>query len=162
MKEIIKLHNNSPLFALIIFLAFLFLAIVVKKIVKRMTIRVALNRNLQVFFSNCTYYLLLIIGIISALGTLGVDISALVAGFGLTGFAIGFAFKDIISNFLAGIFILLYHPFNIGDYIKIGSSEGRVKEINLRYTIMKGKDGEKILIPNSITFTKEIIVKEKD
>jgi small-conductance mechanosensitive channel len=71
------------------------------------------------------------------------------------------AFKDIIGNFLAGILILLYHPFEIGDYIKVSASEGRVKEINLRYTIMQGSDGEEILIPNSITFTKVIVVKKK-
>ena len=155
------LQFNSLFLALIILLVFLVLAIVMKKVVRRLTVRLKLTSNLQILFSNSIFYCLIIIGIISALGTLGVNISVLVAGLGITGFALGFACKDIISNFLAGIFILLYHPFTIGDYVKIASSEGTVIEINLRYTIMEGKNGERILIPNSITFTKEIVVKKK-
>ena len=132
-----------------------------RRVIRRIGIRLRLTSNLQVLFSNLTFYALVVVGIISSLGTLGVNISALVAGLGLTGFALGFAFKDMISNLLAGFFILIYHPFTIGDYVKIASSEGRVIEINLRYTVMEGKDGDKILIPNSITFTKEIIVKKR-
>jgi len=162
MKDFFGVQLNPPVLALIIFLVFFLLAIILKKVVRRLTIRFDLTSNLQTLFSNLTYYFLFIVGVITALGTLGINISVLVAGLGLTGFAVGFAFKDIISNFLAGILILLYHPFSIGDHIKIGSSEGRIKEINLRYTIMQGKDDEEILIPNSITFTKEIVVKKKD
>jgi len=162
MKDFFGIHLNSLFLSLVIFLVFFLLAIIAKKAVRRFTIRLNLTSNLQTLFSNLTYYFLFIVGIISALGTLGINISVLIAGLGLTGFAIGFAFKDVISNFLAGILILLYHPFRIGDHIKIGASEGRVKEINLRYTIMQGRNGEEILIPNSITFTKEIVVKKKD
>ncbi len=62
---------------------------------------------------------LLCIGVISALGTLGVDVTAMVTGLGLTGFAVGFALKDIISNSLAGILILIYKPFQRHDRIMV-------------------------------------------
>ena len=55
---------------------------------------------------------LLVAGIVTALGTVGVDVSALVAGLGLTGFALGFAIKDTISNILAGVLLLVYRPFS--------------------------------------------------
>ena len=58
---------------------------------------------------------LLALGLITTLGTLGVDVSALVTGLGLTGFALGFAIKDTISNILAGVLLLIYRPFQIGD-----------------------------------------------
>ena len=57
-------------------------------------------------------------GLVTALGTLGVDVSALVAGLGLTGFALGFAVKDTISNILAGVLLLVYRPFSKKDYVE--------------------------------------------
>jgi len=77
---------------------------------------------------------LIIFGFITAPGTLGVNISALVAGLGLTGFALGFAFRDALPNVLAGIMILFYHPFRRGDRVVITGLEGQVTAIDLRYT----------------------------
>lgn len=108
--------------------------------------------------ASSAYYGILALGLITSLGILGINITALVAGLGLTGFALGFALKDIISNLLAGILIILYSPFRVGDRIKVGSHEGEVKEINLRYTVVEN-DGERILIPNSTMFTNIIAIK---
>lgn len=88
------------------------------------------------------------------------DITALVAGLGLAGFAVGFALKDIVSNLLAGVLIILYSPFRIGSRIKVGSHEGKVVEINLRYTIIDS-GGERVLIPNSTMFTNIIAVRKE-
>ncbi len=103
--------------------------------------------------------LLLLIGIISGLGTIGIDISAMVAGLGLTGFALGFAMKDILSNMISGILILLYQPFSVEDNIKVDKFEGKVTEINLRYTSIKQNE-EIILLPNSFIYSKPIVVKK--
>ncbi|HHJ64058.1 MAG TPA: mechanosensitive ion channel [Aquifex aeolicus] len=100
-----------------------------------------------------------LLGALTALGVLGVNITALVAGLGLTGFAVGFALRDIISNLLAGMLIILYSPFRIGDTIKVGAFEGKVVEVNLRYTVVE-REGEKILIPNSTMFTNIITVRK--
>lgn len=95
--------------------------------------------------------------IISALGTPGIDVSAIVTGLGLTGFALGFALKDAISNILAGSLILIYRPFNRNDTIKVANNEGVVEEIDLRYTTLKA-EGKKILIPNATLLTNIVIV----
>ncbi len=100
---------------------------------------------------------LLIAGIITSLGTLGVDVSALVAGLGLTGFALGFAIKDTISNILAGVLLLVYRPFALKDYIEVKGMEGQVKAIDLRYTTLK-HEGQTILLPNSLLFTNPITI----
>jgi small conductance mechanosensitive channel len=87
-------------------------------------------------------------------------VGALLAGLGLTGFAIGFALKDIISNWLSGVLILVYEPFRRGDYVSIANApglEGNVVAIDFRYTSLE-KDGKVILVPNANLFVKEIIV----
>jgi small-conductance mechanosensitive channel len=98
---------------------------------------------------------LLLFGAVTALGTMGVNVSALVAGLGLTGFALGFAMKDILSNLMSGLLILLYRPFGINDQITVTGLEGLVTEIDLRYTRLE-KRGQTYLIPNSLLITNTI------
>ena len=100
---------------------------------------------------------LLVLGLITALGTLGVNITGIVAGLGLTGFALGFALKDSIANLLAGVLILLYRPFDVGDHIDVSGFAGRVLTVNLRYTELDA--GEQcVLVPNSKLLTDPIRV----
>ena len=100
---------------------------------------------------------LLIAGLITALGTMGVDVSALVAGLGLTGFALGFAVKDTISNVLAGVLLLVYRPFTLKDYVEVKGMKGLVEAIDLRYTKLQ-HEGQSILLPNSLLFTNPITI----
>jgi len=100
---------------------------------------------------------LLILGVTTALGTLGVNIMGIVAGLGLTGFALGFAFKDSIANLLAGVLILLYRPFELGDRIDIAGFAGRVTHVDLRYTELDS-ESERVLVPNSKMLTDPIRV----
>ena len=100
---------------------------------------------------------LVVLGVITALGTLGVNIMGIVAGLGLTGFALGFALKDSIANLLAGVLILLYRPFEVGDRIDVGGLGGRVTHVNLRYTELES-ESERVLVPNSKMLTDPIRV----
>jgi len=100
---------------------------------------------------------LFIIGIVAGLGTAGVDVTAMVAGLGLTGFALGFALKDALSNLISGVMILAYRPFTRGDRVQIGTHMGRVVEIDLRYTTLDAK-GAKVMIPNAKAHCETIIV----
>jgi small-conductance mechanosensitive channel len=99
-------------------------------------------------------------GVITALGTAGVNVSALVAGLGLTGFALGFALRDALSNLLAGILILIYRPFKRHDRISVAGFEGIVIETDLRYTTLQGED-KRILIPNATLFTHSIVLLDR-
>jgi small conductance mechanosensitive channel len=100
---------------------------------------------------------LLVLGFVTALGTLGVNITGIVAGLGLTGFALGFALKDSIANLLAGVMILLYRPFEVGDRIDVSGLAGNVTQVNLRYTEMETAT-ERVLVPNSKMLTDPIRV----
>ncbi|MCB0060669.1 MAG: mechanosensitive ion channel family protein, partial [Caldilineaceae bacterium] len=77
---------------------------------------------------------------------------------GIGGVAIGFAFRDILQNFLAGLLILLRQPFRIGDQIVVGDYEGTVEEIETRATMIKTYDGRRVVIPNGDIYTSSVVV----
>lgn len=140
-----------------ILVGFFILAKVIKRIILSSAERLKFDGNLTSLFVRASNITIIIFGFITALGTLGINVSALVTGLGLTGFALGFAMKDTISNLLSGVLILLYRPFKIGNRIKIAGYEGVVVSINLRYTELDSA-GNKVLIPNSKSFTEPITV----
>lgn len=82
----------------------------------------------------------------------------LIAGLGVSSVAIGFAFKDILQNMLAGILILLRQPFEVGDQIVSGGHEGTVERIETRATLIKTYDGRRVVIPNSDIYTDSVTV----
>ena len=120
--------------------------------ISRRTLRIALGRIAH--------------GTIAIVGFL-VSVTAAFPGFtpgnligtlGIGGVAIGFAFKDIFENFLAGILILVTRPFRIGDQIIYGNYEGTVEEIHTRATYLKTYDGRRVVVPNAQLFTNSVIV----
>jgi small-conductance mechanosensitive channel len=149
-------------FGVVVILSIFF---IVTKILKRIIISTAekmnLDGSLTSLLARSSSIILALFGLITALGTIGINVSALVAGLGLTGFALGFALKDTISNLLSGILILLYQPFVKGNRIKISGYEGVVISIDLRYTELDF-EGDKILIPNSKLFTDPITVVQQN
>jgi len=149
---------TPKLFGVVVILViFYILSRIAKGAITKTSERLNLNSQIAALLARTSRITLLIFGIVTALGTLGIDVSALVAGLGLTGFALGFALKDTISNLLSGILILFYQPFKIGDKVRISGFEGAVTTIDLRYTELE-HEGNKILIPNSKLFTDPITV----
>lgn len=140
-----------------IILVFFALSKLIKGVITKGCERLNFDRYLTSLLARTSSITLIIFGFVTAIGTLGINVSALVAGLGLTGFALGFALKDTISNLLSGILILLYRPFKIGNTINVSGYEGDVVSIDLRYTELNS-NGNKILIPNSKLFTDPITV----
>lgn len=146
--------------ALLILALFWLGAKILTRVVERFTFTIDLERRQVIgLLLRIGRVTILTIGVVSALGTLGINVSAMVAGLGLTGFALGFALKDALSNFLAGLLILIYRPFRHQDIISVTGFEGKVIDINLRYTVLHG-DGKKVFIPNSMLFTNTIALIE--
>ncbi len=83
----------------------------------------------------------------------------LIAGLGVSSVAIGFAFKDILQNWLAGLLILLRQPFEVNDQISVNGHEGTVERIETRATIIETYDGQRIVIPNSDIYTNSVAVR---
>src|SRR5919206_3380451 len=149
----------APTFAvaLAIFLASWVLARLAHGGVYRVAARTHMHASLAFLFARLARVGVLLLGAVTALGTLGVNITGIVAGLGLTGFALGFALKDSIANVLAGVLILLYRPFEPGDRIDIGGLAGRVTHVDLRYTELDNEK-ERVLVPNSRMLTDPIKV----
>mgnify|MGYP001270477442 FL=1 len=157
------IYNNisellpNLIFSISIFLFFWLSGIFSQFLIIRIANKRGLNKQLLLLIGKIAKIGLIIFGLITSLGTFGINISALVAGLGLTGFALGFALKDVVSNLIAGSIILLHRPFKINDRIIVVGHEGKVIKIDLRYTTIESED-KKVLLPNSILFTKEIII----
>ncbi|HEY6098497.1 MAG TPA: mechanosensitive ion channel domain-containing protein [Anaeromyxobacter sp.] len=120
-----------------------------------------LDPDLTAFLGRAARATLVAFGAVTALGTIGLDVRALVAGLGLTGFALGFALRDIISNTIAGVLLLLHKPFHRGDRISVAGAEGVVSEIDLRYTTLVVDAGTRVLVPNQTLFTNSIRVERR-
>jgi small-conductance mechanosensitive channel len=127
----------------------------------RVRFRMPHNAGLLELLGQTTKIAVVVFGIATALGTMGINISALVAGLGLTGFALGFAFRDVLSNLLAGILLLLFRPFGVGDHISVTGLEGDVTRIDLRYTVIR-QPTIVVLMPNANLFTNPILVTVKE
>jgi small conductance mechanosensitive channel len=146
------------LIGMILFLAFLLAGIAVKRLILHLGVNSREGvHQILVLLGGSAQAGLAILGGVTALGTMGVNVAALVAGLGLTGFALGFAFRDALSNLLAGAMLILYRPFRRGDHISVSGNEGTVQEVNLRYTVLQGEN-RTFLIPNGILFTTTIIL----
>lgn len=144
--------------SLVIFGAFWFAARFCQNLVRRVAEARHVDPSLTALFGSIVRVSLLVFGAVTALGTLHIDVTALVAGLGLTGFAVGFALKDIISNAISGVLLILYKPFHQGDQIAATGLEGTVVEINLRYTVLTTADQKKVFLPNSNLFTSPVTV----
>jgi len=91
------------------------------------------------------------------LGIFGVPLSSIGAAVGLIGLGLSFALKDLIANFISGMFILVNRPFKIGDQIEVDGEEGTVRDIRIRATDLKTYDGRKVIIPNSTLYNDIVI-----
>ena len=150
--------ESSIYSALIIFFAFLGLSLLIARSLKKFSLKFDTSSS-EVFtlLSNSQKALLITCGSILAVSALGFDVSALVAGLGLTGFAIGFALKDAISNLIAGVMIVMYQPIHLDDMISIKGTKGKVVDLNLRYITIQSETALH-LVPNSLVLNNEITV----
>ena len=144
----------SGLFVLI---GFWIVAIIIDKLIRWLGARALIHNDILNLLARTSRIAMILLGLVTALGTIGLNISALVASLGLTGFALGFALKDALSNVLAGVLVLIYRPFKTGDRIQVTGYEGEVVGIDLRYTALRADDHE-ILIPNANLFSNPVVI----
>ena len=155
-----SITTETAIQAAVVFIVFYLIGFVIAKIFKRASKHRDINAS-EIFrlLSNSQRILLLIIGSVIAISKLGFNVSAIITGLGLTGFALGLALKDTISNLVAGIIIVLYRPFGIDSKIDILGICGIVTDINLRYITIK-TDDDICLVPNSLFLNKTLKLKE--
>jgi len=140
--------------AILIVIIFYVIARLARKGATNLFQRVSSNEAVKNLFSNIIFIGFLIAGIFVALGILDLDktVTSLLAGVGIIGLALGFAFQDIAANFISGVLIAFRQPFKVGDIIENDGHMGTVSEINLRTTTIRTFQGLEVLIPNKQLF----------
>jgi small-conductance mechanosensitive channel len=145
---------------LLVFIIFVYIGRAIKRTVKRLTSHHRYARNLGMVLGRLAQGLTVLVGLFISLSIVIPSLKAgdLVQLLGISGVAIGFAFRDILQNFLAGVLILLTEPFQIDDQIVFKGFEGTVENIQTRATTIRTYDGRRIVIPNSDLFTNSVTV----
>ncbi|GAA5032157.1 hypothetical protein GCM10011506_24380 [Marivirga lumbricoides] len=140
------------LMGLILLMIFIFIGVIVRRILVNRLMRHEKDMLLVNYSGRVVFLFFLIIGIIILLNQLGLGRAAggLLAGAGVSALILGFAFKDIGENFIAGFFLAFSRPFITGDIIQINEFTGRVKAMTFRNTHIKSMDGRDIYIPNAL------------
>jgi small conductance mechanosensitive channel len=148
----------SLIVGVIVFLLFYLLSLVVNRVILRATRKY--RPNLGVVFARLTGAATILLGFLVAFSVVAPSFQAgdLIKILGISGVAIGFAFQNILQNFLAGLLLLWAEPFRVGDEIKLDNYEGTVGEIQARATTIETYDGRRLVIPNADLFTHSVTV----
>jgi small conductance mechanosensitive channel len=120
-----------------------------RRIARKGLQRAEVDATLVPFITKLLYYLVLAFVVIAVLGVFGVQTASLVAVLGAAGLAVGLALQGTLSNFAAGVMLLFFRPFRVGDYVDTGGTAGSVEEIGVFATTLKSPDNVKIVVPNS-------------
>lgn len=128
----------------------------IRRGIYKLLARSSVEDSAVTFISELFYFFCLTIVAVTALGTLGFSTTSLSAALGGIGLGIGLALKDKISNVASGIFILIFQPFHVGDYIDTGGFSGTVADIRIMYTELRTTGNQMIIIPN-LTMTSNIV-----
>jgi small conductance mechanosensitive channel len=144
--------------AIVVFILFYAFSLIVTRVIRRATPH--RRQNLGVVFGRLAGGATILVGFLVAFSIVAPSFQAadLIKILGISGVAIGFAFQNILQNFVAGLLLLWAEPFRVGDEIKMDAFEGTVEEIQTRATIIKTYDEREVVIPNADLFTHSVIV----
>lgn len=148
--------GTNLLAALAIFFIGRWVATRVVTLMKATLTRAKVDKTLVSFLGNVANIGLLILIIIAALGKLGIPTTSVTALIGGAGLAVALSLKDQLSNFAAGVLIILFRPFKVGDFIRVNGFEGIVREIKMVQTSLSTPDNEEVVLPNSVVMTNSI------
>ncbi|GAB2995678.1 mechanosensitive ion channel family protein [uncultured Cyclobacterium sp.] len=158
LELLVKMLPNFVV-AILVLIAFVLVARVVKNLSDRFLGKAIKNDSLSSIISKIIYIIVISIGVFTALSFLNLDktVSSLLAGAGIIGLALGFAFQDIATNFIAGFFMAIKRPFKIGQVIHCEGYSGIIKRIGIRTTELTSFQGQEVIIPNKMLFQNPLV-----
>ncbi len=151
------LADNAPqhIFQLFVFALILLIARALAKLTRKVVSKTVASKNLKMshlmqdFFISMSGKGVWVIGIMVGLSQIGLNLAPILTGFGIAGVIIGFALQDTLSNFAAGMMLLIYRPFDVGDFVYAGGVDGKVSHMSLVNTTIRTFDNQIIIVPNS-------------
>ena len=142
-------YGFNLLAAILIFVVGKWLARLVSNIIEKLMIKANTEKTLASFVKHISYFGFLVFVIIAALSKVGIETTSLIAVIGAAGLAVGLALQGSLANFAAGILLILFKPFKVGDFVEAGGTVGTVKEIQIFCTVLDHFDNRRIVIPNA-------------
>lgn len=159
LNQMISLLPNF-IIGMLILAIFLVVASFVRSLTRRVALRRLSRQGVALLLARLAHTGISTLGILIAISVIAPSFQAadLIKVLGIGTVAIGFAFQNILQNFLAGILLLLQEPFRLGDFISVTGIEGNVTDIQARATIVMTKEGREVIIPNATIFTNPVAV----
>jgi len=135
--------------AIVIFIVGRIVAGMLAKGLRRLMQAQEVDKILETFVSNLAYWTVMIFVIIAAINQIGVQTTSLIAVMGAAGLAVGLALQGSLSNFAAGVLIVMFRPYRVGDFVEAAGISGVVEQVQILTTILKTGDNKRIIVPNS-------------
>jgi small conductance mechanosensitive channel len=135
--------------ALVIFFVGKWVANLITKGIRTLMQKQAVDKTLETFVSNLIRMVLMVFVVIAAISAVGIQTTSLIAVLGAAGLAVGLALQGSLSNFAAGVLIVMFRPYKVGDFIEGGGVSGVVQSVQILQTILKTGDNKQIIVPNS-------------
>ena len=135
-----------------VLIAGLFVAKWVRRGIRKIFDRTDMDETLEKFITSLSYYLVLVVAAVAALGMMGVETASVLAMLGAAGLAVGLALQGALSNVAAGVMLLIFRPFGVGDFVDAGGTAGTVDSVGLFATTLNTPDNVRIVVPNSVLY----------
>ena len=142
-------YGMNLIAAVLIFVVGKWAARVASNLLEAALLKSKLEKTLATFGKNIAYFTMLTFVVIAALNKIGIETNSFLAVVGAAGLAVGLALQGSLSNFAAGVMMVIFQPFRIGDYVEAGGAEGEVTEIQIFHTVVITKDKKRVIVPNS-------------
>lgn len=135
--------------ALVIFFVGKWVANLIARAIRTLMQKQQVDKTLETFVSNLIRMVLMVFVVIAAISAVGIQTTSLIAVLGAAGLAVGLALQGSLSNFAAGVLIVLFRPYKVGDFIEGGGVSGTVVSVQILQTILKTGDNKEVIVPNS-------------
>ena len=149
LQNLVVTYSIKIIAAIVIFFVGRIVANFISNLTKNLMIKAKVDATLAGFVQHLSFMGIMVFVIIAALNKLGVETTSMVAVIGAAGLAVGLALQGSLANFAAGVMLVLFKPFSVGDFINAAGEMGTVKEIQIFNTVLAHPDNRKIVVPNS-------------
>ncbi len=141
--------GSRILIAIVIFYVGRLVARMLTKTLHKVMQKQGVDKILETFVCNLAYWLIMLFVIIASINHIGIETTSLIAVMGAAGLAVGLALQGSLSNFAAGVLIVIFRPYRVGDYVEAAGVAGTILQVQILTTMMKTPDNKQIIVPNS-------------